>query len=719
MALEKLERLATFKGRKGPLLLVVADGIGLAPEGPANAVSLAKTPVMDRLLASGLSTRLNAHGIAVGLPSDGDMGNSEVGHNALGSGQIISQGAKLVNNAFEDGSIYDNTTWKKVEQCGKSGATVHFLGLLSDGNVHSHIDHLLALIARCDQQSIKHVRIHCLLDGRDVDPRSALRFVDQLEVSLEGINRKPGRDYRIASGGGRMVITMDRYEADWGMVKRGYDLHVHGQGHAVDDVRNEIQRQYDADPTITDQTLEPFVVVDASGNPVGKMQDGDATVFFNFRGDRAIEISMALEQSSFDRFDRGAHPQIFYCGMLEYDGDLHVPGDFLVNPPVIENTMIEYMCAENLRTFAISETQKFGHVTYFWNGNRSGYFNQELETWIEIPSDNIAFNDAPEMKAKEITTATLDLLNSGEYRFGRINFANGDMVGHTGDMDATIRAVETVDRCLGELLEATQKLGGTLIFTADHGNADEMFVEKGGDRVSRTSHSLNPVPFVIVDTKDDGAFSLREVENPGLANVAATVFNLLGYHAPSSYAPSLIEFPDEPRSRRLIHGGAVVNLGLETVKLPNDEILALEIVRHPGGAVVIAMDQQQQVCLIKQFRHAANGWIWEFPAGLLESFEDPETAAFRELKEETGCSTESLVSLGSTLTTPGFCTERLHIFLADDVTHGEAAPEHHEFIETHWLPLDSVNQMAADGDIDDAKTIVALYRLNQYLKSMS
>lgn len=715
MPLEKLEKLATFKGRKGPVLLVVADGVGLAAEGPANAISLANTPNIDQLLDSRLSTRLHAHGTAVGLPSDSDMGNSEVGHNALGSGQIIAQGAKLVNQAFENGSVFDNTTWKEVERRGKSGANVHLMGLLSDGNVHSHIDHVLALITRCDQQAIKLVRLHCLLDGRDVEPRSAIAFIDQLQQSLSEINKKPGRDYRIASGGGRMTITMDRYQADWDMVKRGYDTHVHGRGQPVDDVRVEIERQYQSDPNITDQTLEPFVVVDESGDPVGKIQDGDAAVFFNFRGDRAIEISLAMEKSDFDHFDRGEHPDVFYCGMLEYDGDLHVPGNFLVNPPVIENTMIEYMCAENLRTFAISETQKFGHVTYFWNGNRSGYFNPDLETWIEIPSDRIAFDQAPEMKSREIADATIKLIESGEHRFGRINFANGDMVGHTGNVDATVRAVEAVDRCLGDLISAIEDQQGILIFTADHGNADEMFVDKDGARVTRTSHSLNPVPFVILDSQDDHSYVLRDLENAGLANVAATVFNLMGYRAPPDYAPSLIEFPDEPRSRRVIHSGAIVNLGLETVRLPNDEILALEVVRHPGGAVVIAMNDRQQVCLIKQFRHAANGWIWEFPAGLLESFEDPQTAAFRELQEETGCTTDTLIPLGSTLTTPGFCTERLHIFLAKNVTAGEAKPEPHEFIETNWLSLDRVNQMAQGGEIEDAKTIVALYRLNHYL----
>ena len=711
----QLERLATFHGPRGPVLLVVADGVGLAPASEANAVSLADTPVMDRLLRSKLSTRLYAHGTWVGLPDDNDMGNSEVGHNALGSGQIISQGAKLVNQSFADGGIFESDSWKEVESRGRAGATVHFVGLLSDGNVHSHIDHLLALIDRSDEQNIGQVRVHILLDGRDVDPRSAPCYIALLQESLERINRQPSRNYSIASGGGRMCITMDRYQADWQMVKRGYDAHVHGIGRPVDNALAEVERQYAEDPNLTDQTISPFVITGDKGQPIGTVQDGDAVVLFNFRGDRAIEFSQAMESAEFDQFDRGDHPDVFYCGMLEYDGDLNLPKHYLVEPPVISNTMVEYMCTENLRTFAVSETQKFGHVTYFWNGNRSDYFNEELETWIEIPSDVIEFNQAPAMKASEITDATIKLLQTGSYRFGRINFANGDMVGHTGDVTATVSAVETVDRCLGRLVDAIEALDGILIFTADHGNADEMFIEKDGQQVPRTSHSLNQVPFVIFDPSREDRYEIVDDRDFGLANVAATVFNLLGYRAPADYQPSIINVINEPRSRRTIHSGAVVNLGLETVKLPNGEILALEIVRHPGGSVVVAMDDNDRVCLIRQFRHAAGGWIWEFPAGVLELHEDPKSAAERELREESGCQAGSLVSLGSTLTTPGFCTERLHIFLARDVVLGEAKPEQHEFIETHWLPLDTVRKMAAAGEIDDAKSIVALFRLEDHL----
>ncbi len=549
-----LEKLTTYHGNPGPLLLIVMDGVGLAADGPANAVSLAHTPVLDKLIASEYHVALHAHGTHVGLTDDREMGNSEVGHNTLGGGRIFAQGAKLVKQAIDDGSIFAGEVWGEVEALGKGGGgTVHFLGLLSDGNVHSHIDHLLALLERCRRSGIKSVCVHALLDGRDVAPRSAPAYLSQLETRLAEINRAAGFNYRIASGGGRMAITMDRYQADWPMVKKGFDAHVHGIGPPVapGGARGEVQRQYDADPNINDQFLAPFVVTGEDGNPAGAMRDGDAVVLFNFRGDRAIEISRALEDDAFTAFERGAMPALFFCGMLQYDGDLNVPKRYLVDPPAIDRTMVEFMCAEKLKTFAVSETQKFGHVTFFWNGNRSGRFDESLETWVEIPSDNVEFSRAPAMKAAEITDATIQLVRSGQYRFGRINFANGDMVGHSGNIQATARAMEAVDASIGRLIEAVSECRGTVLVTADHGNADEMFVEKDGERVVRTAHSLNPVPFAIVDpaataTAHSSPYQMADLDNPGLANVAATVFNLLGYHAPQDYRPSLIRLPGEP-----------------------------------------------------------------------------------------------------------------------------------------------------------------------------
>ncbi len=536
-----LKKLDKFTGRKGPLLLIIMDGIGIGKEYEGNAVYLAKTPNLDKLFKSKLFTTLQAHGTAVGLPSDEDMGNSEVGHNALGAGRVFAQGAKRVNIAIEDGSMFEGETWKKlISNCLNHNSTLHFIGLLSDGNVHSHIDHLFAMIKKASENGIKKLRVHTLLDGRDVPEKSALKYIDMLESNLD-MYRAKGLDYRIASGGGRMVTTMDRYFADWNIVKRGYDAHVHGIGRKFRSAKEAVETFYNEDPKITDQYLPAFVIAE-NDEPVGKIVDNDSVIFFNFRGDRAIEITMAFENDDFTYFDRGKSPNVIFAGMMEYDGDLHLPKNYLVSPPFIDKTVSEYLCGEGIKSFAISETQKFGHVTYFWNGNKSGYVNEKLETYIEIPSDKIQFDKAPKMKAIEITEKTIELLESGKYQFGRLNFANGDMVGHTGVMEAAIEAVETVDQCVGRLIDVVNKLGGITVVTADHGNADEMFTVKNGKKEVKTAHTLNPVPFVIIDSGYNGEYEMANLDKKGLTNVAATICNLLGYEKPEEYDPSLISF---------------------------------------------------------------------------------------------------------------------------------------------------------------------------------
>ena len=538
----KLEKLSKFSGRKGPLLLIIMDGIGLGKEYEGNAVYLAKTPTLDKLFKSELFTTLQAHGTAVGLPTDEDMGNSEVGHNALGAGRVFAQGAKRVNLAIEDGSIFEGDVWKKLtKNCLDNNSKLHFIGLLSDGNVHSHIDHLFAMIKKASEIGVRKVRIHALLDGRDVPEKSALIYINKLEVFLDSL-RNQGLDYKIASGGGRMVTTMDRYFADWNVVKRGWDAHVNGIGRQFNSAREAVETFYNEDPKITDQYLPSFVIVE-NGNPVGKIEDNDSVIFFNFRGDRAIEISMAFENDDFNGFDRGRRPKVLYAGMMEYDGDLHLPKNYLVSPPFIDKTVSEYLCGEKITSFAISETQKYGHVTYFWNGNKSGYVDESLETYIEIPSDRIQFDKAPEMKAKEITEKTIELLKSGKYRFGRLNFANGDMVGHTGVIEAAVKAVEIVDECVGRLINVVNELGGITIVTADHGNADEMFtINKKGEKEMKTAHTLNPVPFIIIDSQYKGEYKIANLNRRGLTNVAATICNLLGYEKPEEYDPSLVVF---------------------------------------------------------------------------------------------------------------------------------------------------------------------------------
>ena len=538
----QLKKHPSFHGRKGPVVVLVADGVGVAPAGPSNAVTEANTPTLDKLLAQTLYTELAAHGTAVGLPSDADMGNSEVGHNALGAGRIFAQGAKLVNQAIDSEDVYANPVWAEAIEHGKSN-TLHLLGLHSDGNIHAHTKHLYALMSKAAEQGVRECCIHILLDGRDVDARSALLYIEQTETLINELNQRYDANFRIASGGGRMEITMDRYEADWEMVRRGYNCHTHGVGQSFASASDAVSAMYDSSGK-DDQYLPAFVI-EKDGAPVGKMQDGDAVILFNFRGDRAIEISLAYERDDFDKFDRtehGPHPKLFYAGMLQYDGDDLIPNNYLVNPPAIDRTMGEFLCAEKVKSFAISETQKYGHVTYFWNGNSSGYIDESLETYIEIPSDNVEFNEAPAMKAREITDATIKLIESGEFRFGRLNIANGDMVGHTGDLPAAIEAMEVVDECVAKLIEAIEKHDGILIYTADHGNADIMYTEKNGVRVPKTSHTLSPVPFAIVDPNFDGEYRLTPPSDAGLTHIAATVFNLIGFEAPADYQPSLLSF---------------------------------------------------------------------------------------------------------------------------------------------------------------------------------
>jgi 2,3-bisphosphoglycerate-independent phosphoglycerate mutase len=543
MASLRLKKWPKFFVRPGPVVVVIMDGIGIGKQDETNAVYMARTPTLDRIMKQYPTTRLVAHGPAVGLPDWGDMGNSEVGHNAIGAGRVFDQGAKLVNKEITSGAIFETPLWKQIVSLCQKGGTLHLIGLLSDGNVHSHIDQLFAMIRKAADRGVTSLRVHPLMDGRDVGETSALDYVDPLEELLSGLCRTRGVDYRVASGGGRMVTTMDRYEADWNIVKRGWEAHVLGQAaFQFQSASEAIKKIREKEPGIADQYLPSFVIVDNEGKPVGPIMDGDAVIFFNFRGDRAIEISRAFEEKEFSYFDRRRWPRVLYAGIMEYDGDLKIPKNYLVNPPAIERTMGEYLVASKVRQFALSETQKFGHVTYFWNGNRSGYFDENLETYVEVPSDRVTFDQRPWMKAAEITDGTIELMESGKFRFGRINYANGDMVGHTGHFEAAVIAVESVDHCLERLLMSVERLKGIALITADHGNADEMFTVTDGKRSVKTAHTLNPVPFIIVDPAYKGEYRLRkDLERPGISHITATALNLLGWLAPEDYDQSLIE----------------------------------------------------------------------------------------------------------------------------------------------------------------------------------
>ncbi len=535
----KLNKYNGYKEFSGPVVLVIMDGVGIGPENESNGVYMSYTPQLDELACEPLYTCLKAHGRAVGMPSDDDMGNSEVGHNALGAGRVFSQGAKLVSEAIKSGDIFQGKAWKDIlSRTVADKGTLHLIGLVSDGNVHSHIDHLYALLDRAAAENIKRVRVHGLLDGRDVGEKSALTYFEPLEKRLAELSQD-GFDYRLASGGGRMVTTMDRYMADWSIVERGWKAHVLGQGRPFPSATEAIRTYYEENPDITDQYMDSFVVI-KNDKPVGTIEDGDAVVFFNFRGDRAIEISKAFDEKDFSAFDRVRVPNVFYAGMMQYDGDAEIPNNYLVEPPAIDRTIGQYLCANNLTSFAISETQKFGHVTYFWNGNNSGYIDEKLEKYVEIASDRVTFDLRPWMKAAEITDQVIETIKSGKYKFIRLNYANGDMVGHTGVPSAIRIAMATVDICLGRLLKEIRHAGGVAVVTADHGNADCMWTEKKGIRSPMVAHTKNPVPFVIKDFSGANSFALAKVENPGLSNIAATLCNLLGFEAPADYDPSLV-----------------------------------------------------------------------------------------------------------------------------------------------------------------------------------
>ncbi|MGM9596891.1 MAG: 2,3-bisphosphoglycerate-independent phosphoglycerate mutase [Eubacteriales bacterium] len=548
---KKLERLENFEGVAGPVLTIVMDGVGLAPAAPTNAVSRAFTPTLDALMSSRPMVTLKAHGTAVGLPSDDDMGNSEVGHNALGAGQVFAQGAKLVTQSIEGGKMFSSSTWQElVSNVKTSGGTLHFLGLFSDGNVHSHIDHLKAMISEAKAEGVRRVRLHILLDGRDVGETSALEYINPFEEFISGL-RAPDFDIKIASGGGRMKITMDRYEADWSMVERGWHTHVLGEGRQFASAAEAV-KTYRDEYHVIDQDLPPFVIAE-NGTPVGTIEDGDSVIFYNFRGDRSIEISRAFDtpEGAFDKFDRVRFPKVVYAGMLEYDGDLHIPKKYLVNPPEITNTLGEYLAGTGISQLAISETQKYGHVTYFWNGNRSGKFSDELETYIEVPSDVVPFEQRPWMKCAEITDKLIECLESGKNRYLRVNYPNGDMVGHTGSLEATICSMEALDLQLARVLAVVERLHGVAIITADHGNADEMAeLDKkthepkknaDGSYKSKTSHTLNRVPCILYNASGKELGLREDLGGFGLSNVAATMVNLMGYKAPDMWDESMLE----------------------------------------------------------------------------------------------------------------------------------------------------------------------------------
>lgn len=543
-----LAKNPNWKGRRGPVVLVIMDGVGYGKYEEGDAVKASKMKYLDWFTKNCPHTQLKAHGTAVGLPTDDDMGNSEVGHNAMGCGRVFAQGAKLVAESIKSGLMYDGETWKKlIKNVKDKNSSLHFIGLVSDGNVHAHIDHLKAMVAQANKEGIKKIRVHALLDGRDVDPTSALNYVTPLEEYLASFK---DADYQIASGGGRMFITMDRYNADWPMVERGWKAHVLGEGRQFESATKAIETYRAENAGLLDQDVHEFVIA-KDGKPVGTVEDGDSVILYNFRGDRALEITNCFEAGSeFNRFDRKRVPACEYAGMMEYDGDAHIPHQYLVNPPSIDRTMGEYLTKTGVKLLAISETQKYGHVTYFFNGNKQGKFDENLEDYVEVPSDVVPFEQRPWMKCAEITDKVIEAIKSGKYDHIRLNYPNGDMVGHTGVFNAVVCSMEGMDLQLGRLKQAIDEAGGILCLTADHGNSDDMYehnkdgsvkMDKNGEPKAKTSHSLNPVPGIIYDPEYKGEYDNENLNSGlGISSWPATLMQLMGYVPPSDYDKSII-----------------------------------------------------------------------------------------------------------------------------------------------------------------------------------
>ena len=490
---------------KTPTTLIIMDGFGLAPASDDNAVTLANTPVLDRLFREYANTTLSASGLDVGLPA-GQMGNSEVGHTNIGGGRVVFQDLPRISRAVDDGSFFENEAYNKaMDDCLKNGASLHLYGLLSDGGVHSHIHHLFALLEMAKRKGLTKVYVHCFLDGRDVSPTSGKGFVQELQDKCAQL------------GIGRIATVMGRYYAmdrdkRWERVQMAYDAMVYGEGAHNPDPVDAVAKSYENG--VTDEFMEP-VVCDGEGT----ISDNDSVIFFNFRPDRAREITRAIVDPEFDGFAREYFPTTYVCN-TEYDATM--PNVLVAWPRVaVKNGLGEYLSSMGMTQLRIAETEKYAHVTFFFNGGVEKQYPGEDR--VLVPSPKVATYDLqPEMSAAEVCSKCVERIESGAYDVIILNFANCDMVGHTGVLEAAVKAVETVDTCVGRVVEATLKMGGIAMITADHGNAEDM---KQPDGSPMTAHTTNPVPFILC-----GAGS--ELRHGRLADIAPTILDVLGLACP-------------------------------------------------------------------------------------------------------------------------------------------------------------------------------------------
>lgn len=503
-----------MKRLKGPLVLIIADGWGLTDEKEGNAVACANTPNICKFLSLYPHTTLDASGEDVGLPG-GQMGNSEVGHLNIGAGRIVYQELTRISKSIRDGDFYNNTVLTDaVNNALKNNSALHLMGLLSDGGVHSHITHLFALLEMARKRRLEKVYIHCFMDGRDTSPTSGVEYVRQLEDKIKEL------------GVGRIATVIGRYYAmdrdrRWERVRQAYRAMVLGEGLKAKSALAAVRDSYSREKT--DEFILPTVIEDGPGNPLATVRDGDSIIFYNFRPDRAREITRAFVDGEFDGFDRpGDRPRVFFVCMTQYDKTIEAPVAF--RPQKIVNTLGEVLSGKKIKQLRLAETEKYAHVTFFFNGGVEP--PNEGEERILVPSPKVATYDLkPEMSAPEVTGTALEQLAQDKYKVIIMNYANPDMVGHTGNLEAAVKAVETVDSSLGRLVEAVLGRDGVVIFTADHGNAERMKDETGEPF---TAHTVDPVPFILIGN-DVSGLKLRKGR---LEDIAPTMLDLLGIDKP-------------------------------------------------------------------------------------------------------------------------------------------------------------------------------------------
>lgn len=498
-----------------PLMLMILDGWGINPHQENNAIAIARTPNMSRLCRDYPCTSMEVSGLAVGLP-EGQMGNSEVGHLNIGAGRIVYQDLTRITKAIRDGSFFENEVLLDcIARTRASGGSLHLAGLLSDGGVHSHNTHLYALIELAARQGIENIFIHCLLDGRDTPPKSGICYLAQLETELKRI------------GVGRIATVMGRYYAmdrdkRWDRVEKAYDAIVLGKGNPFATADQAIQQSYlDG---VTDEFVMPSIIV-KEGEPVGRVKDGDGLIFFNFRSDRAREITRAFTDPDFDSFQRKVHPRLAsYVCMTVYDETFNLPVAFA--PEELRNILGEVLAKAGLKQLRIAETEKYAHVTFFFNGGNEVPFPGEERVLIPSPRDVATYDRKPEMSAYRVTEELLRQLDRDVFDVIIMNFANADMVGHTGVLPAAVTAIEVVDECVGKIIAKVLEKKGSAIITADHGNAEIMVDENGGPH---TAHTTDPVPLLFVAANGRNVTLRSGI----LADIAATMLDLLGIPKPA------------------------------------------------------------------------------------------------------------------------------------------------------------------------------------------